>query len=151
MADISILKLKLIREGTIHYEPVLNTISAGKVFARFLKDEPQEVFSMIALDQKNVVMGYFEVHRGAVDRSIVSIKEVAKRALLVNASKVIVAHNHPSGNTKPSREDVIVTNALETGLGLLEIQLLDHIIIGSDGALSIKEMMSNDTMEEGAY
>lgn len=132
--ELEIMKLKLVRESVVGYEAVNSIDAAMSIFRSMLEEEAQEVFSMIALDTKNNLLGYFEVHRGAIDRSLVSIREVAKRALMVNAKSVIVAHNHPSGNAEPSNNDYEVSKALKEGLEVLEIKLLDHVVIGANGS-----------------
>ncbi len=97
-----------------------------------LTKEPEEVFGMITLDTKNNITGYFEVSRGTINSSIVHPREVFKRAILQNASSVVFIHNHPSGETEPSHEDIVLTNRLEECGKILGIRLLDHIIIGDE-------------------
>lgn len=97
-----------------------------------LTKEPEEVFGMITLDTKNNITGYFEVSRGTINSSIVHPREVFKRAILQNASAVVFIHNHPSGETEPSHEDIVLTNRLEECGKILGIKLLDHIIIGDE-------------------
>lgn len=130
--NLEILKLKLVRESEVEYDSIDSLEAAAQIFKKMLKDESQEVFSMIAVDTKGKPVGYFEVHRGALDRSIVSVREVVKRALLSNAAAVIVAHNHPSGNATPSSNDYFVSDALKAGLATVEIKLLDHLVIGDN-------------------
>ena len=146
MKEISILKLKLVREGSIDYSDVVVNSSdkATDIFTNMLQDEVQEVFAMITLNTKNNITGYFEVHRGNLNSSLVSIAEIAKRALLNNAQKVIVAHNHPSGNVAPSREDIIVTKAVYHGLKTLQIELLDSLIIGNGIHKSLRSEIESE-------
>lgn len=129
--DIQVMRVKLVKEQVISYEPIVGQEIAFKVFEDMLKDEAQEVFSMMTLDTKNNITGFFEVHRGSLDKSMVSVREVAKRALLANAAKVIIAHNHPSGDNTPSNNDYHVTEVLAESLAMLEIKLLDSLIIGN--------------------
>ena len=98
-----------------------------------LSIQAEEVMVMLVLDAKNKVVGAFEVSRGSLNSSIVHPREVFKRALLLNGASIIVAHNHPSGDTTPSREDVNVTKRLVEGGNILGINVLDHIIIGDNG------------------
>ena len=146
MKEISILKLKLVREGSIDYSDVVVNSSdkATDIFTNMLQDEVQEVFAMITLNTKNNITGYFEVHRGNLNSSLVSIAEIAKRALLNNAQKVIVAHNHPSGNVTPSREDIIVTKAIYHGLRTLQIELIDSLIIGNGIHKSLRSEIESE-------
>jgi len=76
--------------------------------------------------------------RGTIDATNVYPREVAKRALQPNAAAVILAHNHPSGMAEPSIADKHITNKLKQGLGLLDIRVLEHIIVG-DGCFSFAE------------
>ena len=81
-----------------------------------------------------------EVTRGTVDGRLVPPREVFKGAILHNATSLILAHNHPSGNTAPSREDIATTERVAKSGKILGIDLLDHIIVGTDGNYrSLKE------------
>ena len=79
------------------------------------------------------------MHRGTINTSLVHPREVFKRALLNNASNIMVAHNHPSGDPNPSKEDIQITERLKEAGNLLGINLLDHIIVGEDKYISLKE------------
>lgn len=92
-----------------------------------------EVFLVLFLDTRHRVIAAEEMFRGTIDGSEVHAREVAKRALHHNASAVIYAHNHPSGNQEPSAADRAVTARLKQALALIDIRSLDHFIIG-DGA-----------------
>ncbi|MGA7192841.1 MAG: DNA repair protein RadC [Anaerolineales bacterium] len=89
-----------------------------------------EHLRLIALNAKNKVIGMVDVYKGSVNSSQVRVGEVFRYAIQRNASSVIFAHNHPSGESNPSPDDVAVTRALKQAGKLLEIDLLDHIIIG---------------------
>lgn len=132
--------VKLVRENRVSYgETIANPFDAVNLFKNLLEDESQEVMSMIAFNVKHEPIGYFEVCRGGLDKSIASPREIAKRALLINASSVMLAHNHPSGNLNPSRADIRTTKLIKDGLSLLEIDLLDHIIVSLNGSVSLRQ------------
>lgn len=97
---------------------------------RFLKDETKEYFISLLLDGKNRVMCMDIVSIGSLNQSIVHPREVFKTAMLTSAAAIILAHNHPSGDPSPSREDMEITRRLKEAGELLGIKLLDHIIIG---------------------
>ncbi|HAQ39631.1 MAG TPA: DNA repair protein RadC [Clostridiales bacterium] len=97
-----------------------------------LSKEPEEVFGLLTLDTKNNITGYFEVSRGSINCCIAYPREIFKRAMLQNASTVIVVHNHPSGDSEPSKEDIVLTNRLNECGKVLGIKLLDHIIVGDE-------------------
>lgn len=130
MKQFTNIRVMLVRENE---QPMQAQIqSQGDAYHAFkhLQDEAQEVLAMIMLDTKHNVLGYSEVNRGGLNSSIASPREIAKRALLSNAHAIILAHNHPSGDTTPSKQDLEVTEHIAKALALLEIKLLDHLIIG---------------------
>ncbi len=138
-------RLELVKESSKIYEvdkissptDVKNYIE--KVFN--LSSQAEEVMVMLVLDTRNNVIGAFEVSRGSLNASIVHPREVFKRALLLNGASIIIAHNHPSGDPTPSREDVDITKRLVEGGNILGITVLDHLIIGDNGRYrSFKEM-----------
>lgn len=133
MKNVQIISLKMVKEKALAYEydkQINCTEIAANILKSFIGDESQEVLAMVTLDTKNKVTGLFEVHRGALSKSLVSPKEVAKRALLANAASVIIAHNHPSGDCTPSGNDRQVHEVLSESLATLEINLLDSMVIG---------------------
>ncbi len=91
---------------------------------------PFEEFHVAFLDTRHRVIAVEMVHRGGLDGSEVQPRTVALRALYHNAAALILAHNHPSGNPDPSAADRAVTSRLKQALGLLDIRILDHIIVG---------------------
>lgn len=101
--------------------------------------QAEEYVYLLALDTKMNCKGIFEVSHGAVNYSVVNPREIFIRLCLCGAVYFVVAHNHPSGEISPSKEDVNVTNRLKQTGEILGIELLDHIIIGEDKYLSLKE------------
>ena len=99
----------------------------------------EEHFVMLALDTKLKVVGAFDIHAGTSKSSPVSAKSVFTRAMLCNANSIIVAHNHPSGDSHPSRDDVNITRTLEKAGKILDIRVIDHIIIGDGDCYSFKQ------------
>ena len=95
--------------------------------------QTDEHFVMLALDTKNRIVGSFTITIGTINSSLVNTRGIFQRALLCNASKIILAHNHPSGVVEPSRDDINVTRNIDKCGELLGIELLDHIIIGENG------------------
>ncbi len=104
-----------------------------------LLGKEKECFLVIPLNRRNVVLGYEEiVSVGTLDSSLVDTREVFKKAILKNAASVIIAHNHPSGNTEPSPEDIDITRRLVKAGDTLGIPVLDHIIVSDEGFTSLK-------------
>lgn len=111
--------------------------AVGKEFMR-IHEEPEEHMYMICMNTKNKITGVFELSHGTVNASLLSPREAFQKALLANAVSVIFLHNHPSGDPKPSREDVEVTKRLVEAGKIVGVEVLDHIIVG-DTYSSLKE------------
>lgn len=97
-----------------------------------------EQFRVLFLDRKNVLIADEEQAEGTVDHVPVYPREVAKRALELNASAIILVHNHPSGDPTPSQSDIAMTRKIEMALEALSITLHDHLIIGASAELSFR-------------
>lgn len=96
---------------------------------RDLKGFAKEVFKVFLLDSNNVVIASEIVGIGTLSCSVIHPREVFKLAILKSANSVILAHNHPSGNTEPSDEDIMVTEKLRQAGEILGIKVLDHVIV----------------------
>ena len=112
------------------------TLSRPQNAYRFLKairlhEEEQENLIVLVLDVKNSVKAYYTVCIGLIDTSQSHSREVFRQAILSGASRIILAHNHPSGSTEPSSEDIKITNVLVKAGKIIGIEILDHIIIGN--------------------
>lgn len=110
----------------------------AKYLQQQLRDYPFEVFACLFLDNRNRLIAYEELFRGTIDGASVHPREVVRRALLRNAAAVIFAHNHPSGVAEPSRSDRAITEKLKQALGLIDVRVLDHFVIG-DEVISMAE------------
>lgn len=99
----------------------------------------QEHLRVMLLDRRNRVLETVEVYKGSVNSSQVRVGEVFKEAIRKNASSIIVIHNHPSGDPTPSPDDVAVTRAIVQAGKLLDVDVLDHLVIGQGKWMSLKE------------
>jgi DNA repair protein RadC len=100
---------------------------------------PQEQLRVLCLDTKNFVVHQQVIYQGTVNSSVVRIAEVYKPAVIRNCPAIVVVHNHPSGDVTPSDEDVRTTRLLVQAGQLLDIELLDHVIVGQNNYTSLKE------------
>lgn len=107
--------------------------------AAHLQLSEREVFATMFLDSQHRLIAFERLFFGTIDGASVYPREVVKRALYHNAAAVIFAHNHPSGVAEPSRVDVDITENLKASLGLLDIRVLDHIVIGAGESVSLTE------------
>lgn len=137
--------LRVVKESGGRYnlnKKIVTPKNAVKVFIEVLdlNKRTEEVFSLLTLDIKSNLTGVFEVSIGNLSSSIVTPREVFKRALLQNSNSIILAHNHPSGMPDPSSDDIKITKRLVEAGNLLGINVLDHLIIGSgNNFISLKE------------
>ena len=98
----------------------------------------QEHLRVLLLDTRNRVMRIVEVYQGSLNASLIRIGEVFRSAIRSNAAGIVVVHNHPSGDPSPSPEDVAVTRAIVEAGRLLDIEVLDHLVIGHGEFVSLK-------------
>ena len=124
----------------------INKITCAKdvfeLFHQRLKDEKQENFIVLMLNTKNHVIQQEHLTKGILDASIIDQREVFKSAIRNSSAKIILIHNHPSGDPSPSEEDKDVTMRLIEAGELLGIKVLDHVIVGRDGWWSWKESLN---------
>ncbi|MGE8111459.1 MULTISPECIES: RadC family protein [Pseudomonas] len=125
---------------TIERESAMDSPAAVRRYLKsMLRHEVSEVFGCLFLDSKHRPLAFEILFRGTIDRASVYPREVVRRALQHNAAALILCHNHPSGNCEPSQDDVHLTLSLKRGLGLIDVRVLDHIIIGDGEPLSMVE------------
>ena len=142
--SISKYKIQLVKEEGSNYLENCETLTSPDRVASALNEifnlenQTDEHFVMLCLNTKNRIIGAFEVCVGTIDASLINIRGIMQRALLCNASRIMVAHNHPSGDSSPSREDKKSTMKIKDACNLMGISLLDHIIIGEDEYFSFK-------------
>lgn len=105
----------------------------------YYKDQRHESFVALYLNNKNQLINDSELFRGTVDRTAVYPREIVRKAIETDATRLIVLHNHPSGSLSPSSEDIKLTNELKKGLELFDISLLDHIILAGDSYYSFAD------------
>jgi DNA repair protein RadC len=99
----------------------------------------QEHLKVILLDTRNQVLKITDVYKGSLDTSLVRVGELFREAIRANAAAIILAHNHPSGDPSPSPEDLVLTRMVVEAGKLLSISVLDHLVIGHQRFVSLKE------------
>ena len=99
----------------------------------------QEEVKLLLLNRNNQILGVFQLAKGGLTACVVDVRIILSVALKSLATGLILVHNHPSGNLKPSNEDIKITNRLKEACKLLEIMLLDHLIISKDNYFSFAD------------
>ena len=119
---------------------MLSPSSFNELGRHFLRGDVRETMLAVALNTKNEVLAVYPAFTGTINTAIVSTREVIQFALLNNAKYIALIHNHPSGNSEPSKEDIEFTKRVAMAGELLDIQLLDHVIVTDDDYSSIRSM-----------
>ncbi|MES1152801.1 MAG: DNA repair protein RadC [Dongia sp.] len=148
MGDASIVALKtvqaaalLMQQQDLSQKPVLSSWKSVLDYCHSaMAHETIEQFRLLFLDGKNALIADEVQSQGTVNHTPVYVREVAKRALALDASAVIMAHNHPTGDPSPSRDDIEMTKQVKAALEKIGIQLHDHIIIGRKGHASLRSL-----------
>lgn len=139
----------LIKEKATNYV-VEKEITSPNLVVKVMTDvfqiqkESEEYLYMICFNNKMKIRGAFEISHGTVDSSLASTREIFQKALLCNASRIIVIHNHPSGECNPSIDDVKTYNILKEAGNIMSIPVLDSIIIGRNTYYSIEEKVKQN-------
>ena len=131
---------QIVMERSIQYQDTIaSTQEAGRFGVSEIGDEAQEVVLVVILDTKNKINAIHRVFTGSLNTSVAHPREIFRSALLNNGARILVYHNHPSGNTEPSEADLIFTKRMEEAGNILGIDLLDHIIVSGKEWLSLRE------------
>ncbi len=118
---------------------IASSKEAFHVILPVLLDLPHEEFWLLSLNRVNTLIKCELISKGGVSGTVVDSKVIFKIALENQASNIIVAHNHPSGNLKPSREDIALTEKLKSAARLLDIVFIDHLIVGETNYFSFAD------------
>ena len=132
------LAVRRSNEKAVGVDMVKSPQSVYEIVSETLRDSKNEVFTAILLNKKNELIEIRQIAHGTPDKVAIYPRQVVEMCLSTGASKLILAHNHPSGSTDPSTKDIQLTAKLYEGLKFVDIELLDHIIVGKDGFNSMK-------------
>ncbi len=144
MGTVSAILIRLVKELNIEYHTEklknLEVLSTPTAVYEFIKNrlagKRDELFMVIYLNTKNRVIDCEISSEGTVNQTTVYPRKIIRKALENNAAALILAHNHPSGEPEPSKNDISLTNSLKSICGTMNISLLDHIIVGKLGYFS---------------
>jgi DNA repair protein RadC len=107
--------------------------------ALHLRSLDHEVFAVMFVDAQHRLIALEPLFRGTLTSTSVHPREIARRALALNAAAVVLAHNHPSGVAEPSRADELLTGSVRQALQLVDVRVLDHVVVGREGCVSFAE------------
>jgi DNA repair protein RadC len=122
-------------------KPLFATPQAVRDYLQLqLGSRPHEIFAVLFLDSQHRLIALEELFRGTLTQTSVYPREVVVRALALHAGSVVLAHNHPSGEARPSRADEALTQTLKAALALVDVRVLDHFVVTSTQAVSMAEL-----------
>jgi DNA repair protein RadC len=128
-----------LSEDVLEKKKVKSSEDVFHLFYAELSDKTYEEFWILLLDRANQVIRKINISEGGMTGTVADPKKIFKMALDYSASSLILAHNHPSNNLKPSQNDIDLTRKLKSAGDLLDVSVLDHIIIGNDGYYSFAD------------
>lgn len=127
------VSVRLVKEAPLLSEEEISTPEdAIRVLGDTFKDYDREVVGVVHLRSDNVPINMTIISMGTLNQSLVHPREVLKAAFLSNAASILLFHNHPSGNLKPSKEDIALTGRMQKLCMLAGIPVIDHVILGND-------------------
>ncbi|EGT3604478.1 JAB domain-containing protein [Clostridium perfringens] len=140
MKKIDVVKVYVKKEQSLQIEKdvIKKPEQVFEVVKNFLGEVDREHLIVIVLDVKNKINSISVASVGTLNSSIVHPREVFKTAILANGVSIILAHNHPSGDTSPSKDDINITTRIKECGVLMGIELLDHVILGDEKFISLK-------------
>lgn len=127
--------LEIVKEDNVEYEGKISTreCAYNKFLEVFkLNKKAEEHLVMFGLNNRNEIIAAFLIAKGNSNSVYTNMCDIIKRIVLCNSRKIIIAHNHPSGYTTPSKEDINITNRLKEVCNLINVEFLDHLIIGDN-------------------
>ena len=146
---LEVVNIRLVKEPTLYGEESLtDTDQTIRFMQKYLSDFDREIVCVLNLNTHNEVLSMNVVSMGTINQALVSPRDVFKAAILSNACGVILFHNHPSGRANPSAEDLTVTRKLLEAGRALDIEVLDHIIVGGYTGASYS-FRGHDLMDAG--
>jgi DNA repair protein RadC len=131
--------IQIARQKLAKGEAITDKHLAQQALQTLLQSREHEVFAILFLDNQHRILAYEELFRGTLSSASVYPREVVKRALALNAAALMLVHNHPSGHPEPSRADIEITQRLQSALSLVDIRTLDHLVVASNGVVSLKQ------------
>jgi len=130
---------RLLRETNLPKKKIHNALDLVNYYGPCMRDLKKEKFKVILLDVKNKIIRDIDISEGSLTESIVHPREVLKEVIKESAASVIFLHNHPSGESNPSKNDLDITERLASACELVGVKVLDHIILGEDNYFSFAQ------------
>lgn len=138
LATIELGKRIVLQERKNKFK-IVSSSTAAEFLHPILRNESVETFVTLSVNTKNELINMEMIAKGSLSQAAIHPREVFHQAIVRHAARIMIAHNHPSGNSEPSEADKEVTKEIKKAGEILEIQLIDHIIIGDETYYSFRE------------
>jgi len=141
MTYIPVYRVSLVRDGSLKVDnrAISSPNDAYEILRQYLGQPDREIFTALLLSTRNTCIGIHVVSIGTLNSALIHPRDFWKAVILSNAAAVIVCHTHPSGDPSASSEDLALTARLRQTADLFGIPILDHLILGGDNFISLKE------------
>lgn len=139
VTEIVKVKQVVIERPSEYQVKITSTRVAAQIGISEIGDEAQEVLLLVVLDSQNGINAVHRVFQGSLNSSVAHPREIFRSALLNNGARILLFHNHPSGNLEPSQADLFFNDRIVEAGEILGIELLDHIIVNGSNWYSFKE------------
>lgn len=137
--DLLTIAQAVARQKLAKGEAITDKQLAHQALQGLLQTRDREVFAALFLDNQHRILTYEEMFLGTLSAATVYPRDLVKRALHHNAAALMLVHNHPSGYPEPSRADIAITLRLQDALALVDVRILDHLVVGTEGVVSLVE------------
>lgn len=147
------VSVRLVKDADIYSdEEIRNSSDAIRIIGKELLSElDREALCIVNMKSNGVPINFNIASIGSINKSLVSVRELMKSAVLSNAANVIILHNHPSGDVTPSRNDIAVTKKLLNAFRMMDIELLDHVIVAGGNGENVFSMRENEVIDFKNY
>ena len=136
---VSEISKRQLRESMNGKDILRDPDSVKAYLTAALRDKKREVFKVLLLDKGNRIIAELDLFEGTIDETMVHPREIVRAALERHATAVILVHNHPSGRTEPSQEDLKITRKITSACATVSVRVLDHMIVGDNACFSFAE------------
>ena len=137
---ITELAHKIAQHKLKRWKQISNPEPSHEMIRTLMQDKTEECMAVLLLDCKHRVISFDEIFPWSISSATVHTRVLVKKALEHNAGAIILTHNHPSWNPEPSQADINITNRIGQAMDLIEVKLLDHFIVSTEGSTSMAEL-----------
>jgi len=131
--EIPLYHIELVRDRSIKFKDCHTVVSAAEILHKILDTSPQEKFVVLHMDSHGKMVGAEIIAIGSIEQVNVRMHDIFRGAIVAGVPRIIIAHNHPSGDPRPSPADIVLTTSVVNAGKLIQIEVWDHIVVSPNG------------------